>query len=95
LRLARGLQNKVLEALAAGVPVVVTSAVLDGLPSQVRPSCETADDADAFAAAVLHLLNLSPAERRDRARAAHVDTLGWSAQMAGVEHILRGAMQSA
>jgi len=95
LRLARGLQNKVLEALAAGIPVVVTSAVLDGLPSQVRPSCETADDADAFAAAVLHLLNLSPAERRARATAAHVDTLGWSAQMGSLQDILRAALKPA
>jgi sugar transferase (PEP-CTERM/EpsH1 system associated) len=95
LRLARGLQNKVLEALAAGVPVVVTSAVGDGLPIQVRRSCETADDADAFAAAVLQLLNLSPGERRDRARAAHVETLGWSEQMGALEDILRGAMEQA
>src|SRR6185295_9529665 len=32
---ARGVQNKVLEAAAAGLPSVVTRAVWDGLPPQV------------------------------------------------------------
>ena len=34
---ARGMQNKVLEAIAAGLPVVVTTAVSEGLPEGVRP----------------------------------------------------------
>src|SRR5690606_7643252 len=37
---ARGVQNKVLEALAAGLPVVTTPAVADGLPGPARSGCE-------------------------------------------------------
>jgi sugar transferase (PEP-CTERM/EpsH1 system associated) len=35
---ARGVQNKVLEAVAAGLPAVVTPAVWDGLPAEVLPA---------------------------------------------------------
>ena len=38
LRLARGVQNKVLDAAVAGLPSVVTSTVYEGLPAQVRPA---------------------------------------------------------
>ena len=57
---SRGVQNKVLEAAAAGLPSVVTRTVGDGLPHQVLPACRIADTADAFAAAVIELLSLSP-----------------------------------
>src|SRR5262249_5585341 len=41
---ARGVQNKVLEAVAAGLPTVVTPVVLDGVPPEVRPGCVMAND---------------------------------------------------
>ena len=44
---SRGVQNKVLEAAAAGLPSVVTRTVGTGLPSQVLPACRIADTADA------------------------------------------------
>ena len=34
---ARGVQNKVLEAVAAGLPTVVTPVVLAGVPTEFRP----------------------------------------------------------
>ncbi len=45
LETARGVQNKVLEAVAAGLPAVVTPAVFEGLPDAVRPACRVAADA--------------------------------------------------
>src|SRR6185295_6727113 len=39
LFLARGVQNKVLEAAAAGLPSVVTPAVRNGLPPEVSGAC--------------------------------------------------------
>lgn len=71
LHTARGLQNKVFEALAAGVPVVTTTAVRAGLPDEVAPGLDVADDTAGFAAAILARLALSPGARR--ARAAGVD----------------------
>jgi sugar transferase (PEP-CTERM/EpsH1 system associated) len=63
LRVARGIQNKVLEAMAMARPVVVTSDALEGLdlPGTLRRGGDTAED---FASAVIALLGSSP-ERRD------------------------------
>jgi sugar transferase (PEP-CTERM/EpsH1 system associated) len=57
LRFAAGVQNKVLEAMTAGRPVVTTSLVNQGIGAQ--PGCDliTADDAPSIAAAVIDLLH--------------------------------------
>lgn len=60
LAIARGTQNKVLEALAAGVPAVVTPAVLDGLPAQAAQACTVAREAPEFAGAILEALANAP-----------------------------------
>jgi sugar transferase (PEP-CTERM/EpsH1 system associated) len=94
LRIARGLQNKVLEALAAGLPAVVTPTVLAGLPDAARDGCASADDPDRFAAAVLQLLALSPAERRARAGQARLEGLSWATQLAPIARLLAQAVGS-
>ena len=61
---------KVLEAMAAGAPVVATSRALNGLQARDGVHALVADDPEAFAAAVLSLLDDD--ERADRlAAAAH------------------------
>ena len=74
LRVARGIQNKVLEAMAMGVPVVATSAALAGLAADPADGARRADDADAFVREV-HALVTDPAWRRRCAAAAraHVE----------------------
>jgi glycosyltransferase involved in cell wall biosynthesis len=89
LRFSRGLQNKALEALAAGLPVVATSLVVDGLPEPARPGCVAADTADAFATAILNLLRRSPEERRRRAAAADMKALTWEERLQPLEAMLR------
>jgi sugar transferase (PEP-CTERM/EpsH1 system associated) len=79
---SRGVQNKVLEAAAAGLPSVVTRTVGDGLPEQVLPACRIADTAEAFAAAVIELLSLTPTARRREAARASLASLGWPARLA-------------
>jgi sugar transferase (PEP-CTERM/EpsH1 system associated) len=79
---SRGVQNKVLEAAAAGLPAVVTRTVADGLPDQVLPACRIANSADAFAAAVIELLALTPTARRREAARASLASLGWPARLA-------------
>lgn len=73
LRVARGTQNKVLEALAAGVPAIVTPAVFDGLPAQAARVCVVASQARDFAAAIVDALAALP-----HAPAANaVEDLSW------------------
>jgi sugar transferase (PEP-CTERM/EpsH1 system associated) len=63
LRLARGIQNKVLEAMSMALPVVVTSKAAQGIRGAGSDTLVVADDAPAIAAAVIRLLT-TPAEAR-------------------------------
>jgi sugar transferase (PEP-CTERM/EpsH1 system associated) len=56
LRIARGIQNKVLEAMAMGVPVVGTSAAVQGVDGRAGRDYLVADDAAGFAERVCSLL---------------------------------------
>jgi sugar transferase (PEP-CTERM/EpsH1 system associated) len=61
LRIARGIQNKLLEAMAMARPVVATHAAADGLEPGAAQAVRVADDPDAFARETLALL-AAPAE---------------------------------
>lgn len=74
LRYGAGVQNKVLETMAAGLPAVVTSIVNEGIGAEPERSIDTADDPAAFAASISRHLS-------DPARAARMG-------LAGREHIL-------
>jgi sugar transferase (PEP-CTERM/EpsH1 system associated) len=88
---ARGVQNKVLEAVAAGLPVVVTPVVLRGVPREVQPACLTARDTREFADALVKLLDMSPAARRALAATANLDALTWDRTLGPVRGILEEA----
>lgn len=77
LHTARGLQNKALEALAAGLPVVMTTAVREGLPDALAPACDVADDAAEFAEALLTRLAMAPDARRARANMVDLAPHSW------------------
>ncbi len=49
LRIARGIQNKVLEAMAMARPVVVTSAAMEGIQGHDKLKVQIADAPDKFA----------------------------------------------
>ena len=91
LRTARGLQNKVLEALAAGLPAVVTPQVFEGLPEQVHTGCRVARSPVEFATETLDLLAKSPLERRSMAVRSNLESMSWDAQLAGLPDILERA----
>ncbi|MFN7978442.1 MAG: TIGR03087 family PEP-CTERM/XrtA system glycosyltransferase [Vicinamibacterales bacterium] len=91
LHTARGLQNKVLEALAAGVPVVTTPAVRSGLPDALAPACDVADAAEAFADAIIARLRQTPAERRARATSVDLTPYSWQGPRRAFVDVVRAA----
>ena len=93
LKTARGVQTKVLEAVAAGLPSVVTSAVFDGLPDEIHPACRLADSSSAFAGEVLALLSMRAGERRGIAEGARLSTLDWSSRLTPLHEILASAAE--
>ena len=88
LQVARGLQNKVMEAIAAGLPVTVTRAVAAGLPPQASPAIFIADVPKSFSDYVLELLNRPAADRRRLAQAADLRPLAWQRTLEPVWSIL-------
>jgi sugar transferase (PEP-CTERM/EpsH1 system associated) len=91
IKTARGVQNKVLEAVAAGLPAVATAAVYEGLPSEVRPACSVADDAAGFAERTESLLARTGGERRGIARRADLTTLTWAKRLDPLRRALSAA----
>ncbi len=90
LRLARGIQNKVLEAMASGVPVVASTAAWRGTGLPAEEGIVPAGSAEAFADAVLDLL-ADPARRAvlaARGRAAMERNFTWAAQFARLDAVI-------
>ncbi|MEZ4731877.1 MAG: glycosyltransferase [Caldilineaceae bacterium] len=74
-----GIQNKVLEAMACGAPVVASRQAAAGLQAAIGRDLLVADNAAAFATAILTLLN-NPAQRAQLSQAgrAYVEQVhGW------------------
>ena len=66
LAIARGTQNKILEAMAMGVPVVTSSAAAGGVDAEAEKHFLVADSAEQTAAAILRITG----DRNERARLA-------------------------
>jgi len=64
LRIARGVQNKVLEAMAMGLPVIGTSAAFQGMHATEADGIRIADEPEPFARAVVALLTNPTLQRR-------------------------------
>lgn len=91
LQVARGIQNKVIEAVAAGLPTVVTPIVSEGLPDLVLSACRVAGSAQVFADAVVTFLDWTPEQRRELALAVDFRSLSWDRTLAPVYDLLREA----
>lgn len=92
MHIARGIQNKVLEAMAMGLPVVGTESATQGTDGTAGRDFLLADEAEPFAEAVLGLL-------RDPARARALGTAGrrfveenydWEVVLEPLDRILSG-----
>ena len=81
LRIARGIQNKVLEAMAAGRPTVATSQALDGIKAVIGRDVLVADDEGAFANAVAQVISQKcPPDLGERGRQSVLAHHQWQVQ---------------
>jgi glycosyltransferase involved in cell wall biosynthesis len=93
LRLARGIQNKVLEAMAMARPVVAAAACVDAITAEPGRHLLSAADADAFVALIEGLL-ADPARADAIGRAGREQVLaayGWDARLRVLDHHLAAA----
>jgi sugar transferase (PEP-CTERM/EpsH1 system associated) len=88
LQIARGVQNKVLEALAAGLPCVVSTPVFEGVPDAARAGCVEGHTSSAFAASVIRLLSMRPDQRRQLAGQVDLSELSWREAFAPLSSLL-------
>jgi glycosyltransferase involved in cell wall biosynthesis len=91
LHVARGVQNKALEAIAAGLPIVLTEAVAGGLPLEAAYASRVANTPEQFAGHVLELLSKTPDERRAMAASADFSKLTWARTLAPLWPLVEAA----
>jgi len=93
MRIARGIQNKVLEALAMGRPVVVTAGALEGIEAEPGRDLLLADTEAAFARACIRLAGPgSAAEAASLAAAARALVMArydWPARLGRLDTMMR------
>jgi sugar transferase (PEP-CTERM/EpsH1 system associated) len=90
MRIARGIQNKVLEAMAMARPVIVTSDALEGIAAHPESELLRADTAETFAAAA-HRLGADVTEGRRIGEAARRRVLAdysWGSRLQGFDRLL-------
>ncbi|GGC97158.1 TIGR03087 family PEP-CTERM/XrtA system glycosyltransferase [Undibacterium terreum] len=88
LRIARGIQNKVLEAMAMAKAVVVSAQALEGIAAAPGKELMLADDAQQFASQVLQLLALRDTAMEQAARARVIAKFNWTANLSRVDALL-------
>lgn len=87
MRIARGIQNKVLEAMAMGKPVIASDCALEGVETVADQLIAGSDDPDTFANAVRQALheNVEP----EKIRAALCEHFSWERNLGPVINALR------
>ena len=97
LRIARGIQNKILEAMAMARPVVASAECAAAVDAVTGEELLTAADADAFVAHIDALLDDPErvARMSDAARQRVLDRYSWEAHMANIDRFIAPPPQRA
>ncbi len=88
LRIARGIQNKVLEAMAMAKPTIVTAQALEGIDAQAGRDLLLASDSAAFSAHCIALLSHPQPELGLAARERVVLGYSWARHLASIDRAL-------
>jgi glycosyltransferase involved in cell wall biosynthesis len=88
LRIARGIQNKVLEAMAMGMRVVVSPQALEGIAAENGRDLILAEDAQAFITKTAQLLQQKTPELGAAARNKVETIYGWASHLSHVDELL-------
>ena len=89
LRLARGIQNKVLEAMAMARPVVASPEALEGITARLDDEIVRADGASAFVKQTLTVLDdPESTEMGKRARQRVIEDYGWPSNLERLKTLL-------
>ncbi len=91
LRVARGVQNKVLEAMAMARPVVASPQALEGIDAEPGRHLLLGDGAADFADKVARLLTAGDAGLGHAARQRVLEAYGWAGNLAQLDRLLGGA----
>ncbi len=90
MQIARGIQNKVLEALAMGRPTIVTEKALTGIDAPAGEAVLTATTPDDWIEAVVRIVaDKAHADALGQAGRAFVEAeFGWAAKLAALDSVL-------
>ena len=91
LHIARGLQNKVLEAMAMARPIVSTPAACEGLSAKAGRDLLLAETADAFANAVSSVLAGGLEDLGHQARLCVESDYNWTRNLRVLDELFQGA----
>ena len=89
LRIARGIQNKVLEAMAMGKPVLATTAATDGLDCEPGAELMVSDEASELISLAVNFLS-GTADSAGRLRQSVRNRYSWENNLAGIERLIEG-----
>jgi glycosyltransferase involved in cell wall biosynthesis len=88
LRIARGIQNKVLEGMAMGKPVIASPPAYEGVRAVSGTELLVADGPAAFVDVICEVLEGKHPELGPRARSAMERGYAWSAVLSGLDNYL-------